>query len=238
MDSTTPSPPATDPDILPTRDGYDRWAAIYDGEDNPLIQLEERYLPGVLGELRGLRVVDLGCGTGRHAVAAAAAGADVTAVDFSAAMLDRARAKSGAAGVRFVAHDLTRALPFDDGSFDVVLCCLVIEHIADLAGFFREVGRVCRPGGRAVLTAMHPAMMLRGITARVTDPATGRETRPRSYPNQTADYVMGALRAGLRLDHLGEHAVDEELAARSPRSRRYLGWPLLLTVRVVPEGAP
>jgi ubiquinone/menaquinone biosynthesis C-methylase UbiE len=231
MTDDAPRAPAP-PEILPTREGYDRWAEIYDGEDNPLIRLEERFLPDVLGELRGLDVVDLGCGTGRHAVAAAAAGARVTAVDFADAMLARARAKRGADAVRFVVHDLTRPLPFADGAFDVALSCLVLEHIADLGAFFREVRRVCRPGGRAVLTAMHPAMMLRGITARFADPATGRDVRPRSYANQLSDYVMAATRAGWRFEHLGEHAVDEQLAATTPRAQRYLGWPLLVVMRL------
>ena len=208
---TSAPPDQPEPEILPTREGYDRWAAIYDDEDNPLIRLEERFLPGVLGDLRGLAVVDLGCGTGRHAVAAAAAGARVTAVDFSAAMLARARAKAGAEAVRFVVHDLQRPLPFDDGAFDVALSCLVLEHIADLDAFFREVRRICKAGGRAVLTAMHPAMMLRGITARFADPATVRDVRPRSYANQLSDYVM---------------------AATTPRAQRYLGWPLLVVMRL------
>ncbi len=220
------------PEILSTRDGYDRWAEIYDDEDNPLIRLEERFLPPALGDVGGLDFVDLGCGTGRHSLAAAAAGARVTAVDFSDAMLARARAKPGAEAVRFVVHDLTRPLPFADAAFDVVLSCLVLEHIADLDGFFREVRRLLRAGGRAVLTAMHPAMMLRGITARFHDPETGRDVRPRSYPNQLSDFVMAATRAGLRFTHLGEHAVDEELVARSPRSERYLGWPLLVVMRL------
>jgi len=59
---------------LSTREGYDRWSEIYDEEDNPLIVLEERYLPDLLGDVRGLDLVDLGCGTGRHAVRIAAAG--------------------------------------------------------------------------------------------------------------------------------------------------------------------
>jgi malonyl-CoA O-methyltransferase len=230
---TPDAPPAPEgPEILPTRDGYDRWAEIYDDEDNPLIRLEERFLPGVLGPVSGLDLVDLGCGTGRHALAAAAAGARVTAMDFSEAMLARARAKPGAEALRLVVHDLAGGLPFDDAAFDVVLCCLVLEHIVDLDAFFREVRRIGRPGGRAVLTAMHPAMMLRGITARFHDPATGRDVRPRSYDNQISDYVMAAMRAGLRLEHLAEHAVDDELVAVSPRSQRYLGWPLLLVMRL------
>src|SRR5262249_41475340 len=179
-------------DQVPTCAGYERWAAIYDDEDNPLIALEEDHLPSILGDVAGLAVADIGCGTGRHAVRLARAGARVTAVDFSEAMLQRARAKPGTEAVAFVCHDLAETLPLDAGTFDRVLCCLVLDHIADLDRFFRELKRICRPGGQVVGSVMHPAMMLRGIRARFTDPATGRDTRPQSYPHQLSDYVMSA----------------------------------------------
>ena len=220
-------------DILPTQDGYDRWAQIYDDEDNPLILLEEPHVAALLGDVAGLTIADIGCGTGRNAVRLATAGAAVTAVDYSQAMLQRARAKPGANRVRFAQHDLCARLPFADAAFDRVLCCLVIDHISDLESFFRELKRICRVNGFIVASVMHPAMMLRGVQARFKDPATGRETRPLSYPHQISDYVMAVTRAGLMFDHLSEHAVDEALAARSARGTKYLGWPLLLVMRLV-----
>ncbi|UCG31765.1 MAG: class I SAM-dependent methyltransferase [Phycisphaerales bacterium] len=217
--------------MLSARAGYDRWAGIYDDEDNPLIMLEERYLPDQLGHVDGLRVADIGCGTGRHALRLAASGAKVTAVDFSEGMLAKARRKPHAQSVRFVRHDITAPLPFESASFDRVLCCLVLEHIPDLSPFFAELKRICSPDGFMLLSAMHPAMMLLGITARFTDPATGRETRPQSYPHQIADFIMAATRARLHLDHLSEHAIDQALAAASPRAAKYVDWPLLLLMR-------
>jgi hypothetical protein len=71
-------------------------------------------------------------------------------------------------------------------------------------------------------------MSLRGVQARFTDPASGRRIGPQSHHHEMADYVMAAVRAGLLLEHLSEHAVDAATARRSPRSKRYLGWPLLL----------
>jgi ubiquinone/menaquinone biosynthesis C-methylase UbiE len=220
-------------DHLPTRDGYDRWAEIYDNEDNPLIVLEEPRVRALLGDVRGLAVADIGCGTGRHALRLAAAGAVVTAVDFSGQMLARAREKPGASAVRFIQHDLGRPLPLDDAAFDRVVCGLVLDHIADLAGLFGEMRRICRPAGFIVISVMHPAMMLRGIQARFTDPATGRETRPASCPNQISDYVTAVVRAGLHIDHISEHAVDAKLAAGSERARKHLGWPMLLLMRLM-----
>jgi malonyl-CoA O-methyltransferase len=212
------------------RQGYDQWASSYDDEGNPLLALEEPEADEALGDVAGLDVLDAGTGTGRHAIRLAARGARVTAIDFSDKMLAKARAKDGADRVRFENHDVTRRLPYDDASFDRVLSALVLEHVADLAAFFRELGRVTRPGGRIVVTAMHPAMFLRGVSARFRDQETGEFLRPRSYVLQLSDYVKGALDADLRIVSLVERAPDDALAARVPRAAKYIGWPMLFVM--------
>src|ERR1700704_3311424 len=105
-----------EPRVLPTREGYDRWAAIYDTMGNWLLALEEPQLARALGDVAGLDVLDVGTGTGRHAIRLAAAGAPMTAVDFADEMLAKAREKPGAPGVRFMVHDVTTPLPFADRS--------------------------------------------------------------------------------------------------------------------------
>lgn len=222
--------------LVSTRAGYDRWSLIYDDEDNPLISLEERELGPLLGDVRGLSIVDVGCGTGRQALRLAAAGATVTGLDFSTGMLARARAKAGAAEVLFIEHDLTRSFPLDADTFDRVLCCLVLDHVFELEALFGEMARVCKPDGFVVASVMHPAMMLQGIQARFTDPESGRVVRPESAPNEISDYVMATTRAELRIVQMSEHAVDEELVERSPRARKHLGWPLLLLLKLSPTG--
>ncbi len=225
---------ATPIDLRSTKDGYDLWAAIYDEDGNPLIAIEEPLIDRLLGDVRGLAVADIGCGTGRHAIRLASAGAAVHALDFSAPMLERARTKAQGLNINFLAHDLAEPLPFANESFDRVVCGLVVDHIADLVGLFREMRRVCRASGFVVVSVMHPAMMLRGVQARFHDPVSGREIRPASCPHQLSDYVTAAVRAGFTLDHLSEHTVDEALAKRLERARRYLGWPLLFVMRLVP----
>jgi malonyl-CoA O-methyltransferase len=228
----TPDPAGME--IVPTRAGYDRWAELYDGEDNPLVLLEERYIGSLVGDIAGLALADIGCGTGRHALRWAASGARVTAVDFSEAMLRHARAKAGADAVTFVHHDLAERLPLKSAAFDRVCCCLVLDHIAELNGFFRELRRLCRPGGCVIISVMHPAMSLRGVQARFIDPGTGRRISLASHPHQMSDYLMAAVRAGLHLEHVSEHAADAALAARSPRARKYLVCPMLLMMKLVP----
>jgi malonyl-CoA O-methyltransferase len=219
-------------EIVPTDVGYNRWAEVYDSEDNPLVLLEETHTAPLIGNVTGLQVADIGCGTGRHAIRLATQGAKVTALDFSQGMLERARTKPGANNVMFIRHDLAQRFPMKNDSFDRVLCCLVLDHIADLKGIFSELARICKPGGFVVISVMHPAMMLRGVQARFIEPATGRRIYPQSHSNEISDYVMAALHAGLQLEHLSEHAVDSKLAAASPRAAKYLGWPLLLLMRL------
>ena len=218
-----------------TRDGYDRWATTYDDEANPLLALEEPEADRALGDVAGLELLDVGTGTGRHALRLAARGAHVTAIDFSENMLAKARAKKGADRVRFENHDVTQRLPYPDASFDRVLSALVLEHVPDVAAFLRELGRVTRPDGRIVVTAMHPAMFLRGVSARFRDEGTGEFLRPRSYVMQLSDYVMGARDAGLEVVSLAERAPDDALAARVPRAAKYLGWPMLFVMTLTPR---
>lgn len=218
-------------DVVGTRTGYDRWAEVYDDEDNPLVLLEERHIGGLIGEVSGLKVADIGCGTGRHTLRLAAAGADVTAVDFSEAMLNRARAKPGAGSVNFVCHDLTQRLPLESAAFDRAFCFLVLDHIPDPIKFFAELRRICCPQGFVMVSVMHPAMSLRGAHARFIDPTSGRRISPESHSHQMSDYLTAAVRAGLRLEHVSEHPADAALAARSPRAERYVGWPMLLLMR-------
>lgn len=230
------TPEAADLVILPTQAGYDRWAEFYDGEDNPLVLLEEKRLPPLAGEVAGLTVADIGCGTGRHALRLAAAGARVSAVDFSEAMLQRARSKPGAEAITFVRHDLAKPIPLESAAFDRVFCCLVLDHIAELDNFFGELQRLCRPTGCVIISVMHPAMSLRGVQARFIDPASGRRISLASHAHQMSDYLMAAVRAGLALEHSGEYAADAALAAQSPRAGKYLGWPMLLLLKLVPRG--
>ena len=184
----------------------------------------------MIGDVAGLEVLDLGCGTGRHSLWLAARGASVTAVDFSGGMLAEARRKPGSDAVRFLVHDLHEPLPFAPASFDRVVSGLVLEHLDDMGGFFREARRVLKLDGLTFLSTMHPAMFLRGSQAQFTDPESGERIRPGSRPHQLSDFVMAALRAGFAILDLREDAPDGTLAVQFPRAEKYVGWPMLVTM--------
>jgi ubiquinone/menaquinone biosynthesis C-methylase UbiE len=216
--------------LTAVQSGYDRWAAVYDHDGNPLLGLETPAVQAAVGDVRGLNILDLGCGTGRHSLWLAAAGATVTAVDFSEGMLAEARRKLGAEEIEFIRHDLHQPLSFTDGQFDLVVSGLVLEHLRELDGFFAEAHRVLQSGGRAVVSAMHPAMFLQGSQARFTDPATGEVVMPGSLPHSVGAFVMAAVRAGFRLTNIEELAPDTEFAVQYPRAAKYIGWPMLVVL--------
>ena len=97
----------------------------------------------------GMRVLEVGCGTGEFTRRVAPVGARLVALDLSSDLLARARAKAEAVA-QFVRGD-AQALPFADGTFDVVYGCSILHHL-DVDVALREIRRVLRPGGRLVFS--------------------------------------------------------------------------------------
>jgi cytosine/adenosine deaminase-related metal-dependent hydrolase/ubiquinone/menaquinone biosynthesis C-methylase UbiE len=138
-----------------TRSLFDRWAAVYDTDHNPLLQLEERLIPRFLPEINGLNILDVGCGTGRwlrrfEALAPAA----LTGTDSAPAMLTRAREKLPPT-TTLIQSD-SAVLPLTDGSQQLILSSFVVSYIDDLSCFAAECLRVLIDGGFVLLTDMHP----------------------------------------------------------------------------------
>ncbi|MFA6244799.1 MAG: class I SAM-dependent methyltransferase, partial [Candidatus Hydrogenedentales bacterium] len=94
------------------------------------------------------RCLEIGCGTGYFTRLVAGTGAAITAVDISGDLLSEARRKSSASNVRYEVADV-HALPYGDGSFDVIFGSSVLHHL-DIQPALRECLRVLMPGGRMV----------------------------------------------------------------------------------------
>jgi ubiquinone/menaquinone biosynthesis C-methylase UbiE len=109
--------------------------------------LLDHHLPGEGG---GLRLLDVGCGTGHQLAELRQRGYEVAGVDGSQDMLEHARVLNPGAELRQA--DVER-LPFPDASFDVVLCIEVLRYLPDVSGCIREMARVLRPGGVCLATA-------------------------------------------------------------------------------------
>ncbi|MGH3431839.1 MAG: class I SAM-dependent methyltransferase [Thermocrispum sp.] len=113
---------------------------------------------GLLGDVRGKDVLEVGCGSAMCARWLAATGTRAVGVDLSAGMLRHAREAGGRTGLspHLVQADAGR-LPFRAGSFDVACSAFgAVPFVADVGGVFAEVARVLRPGGRWVFAVTHP----------------------------------------------------------------------------------
>ena len=208
---------------LPVQDGYTLWADFYDTDGNPLIALEGPALVGWFGDLAGRLALDLGCGTGRHTRALVEAGASVVAADLTPAMLRRARDGFEGPGVAWLRIALPGPLPFAGATFALAVLGLVAEHVADLDATLAEVARVLEPGGRCLLSALHPDRTAEGQTARFIDPATGLRRPIRTVHRTVGAYLACAARAGLRLVEERTLVMPEELAQALPRAAPYVG---------------
>ncbi len=141
---------------------FDRIAPVYDAMNRVFTMgLDGRWrrLAAAAAVQPGDRVLDAACGTGDLALADHEAGGDVTGLDFSEPMLERARRKSDS--IEWIRGDVL-ALPFADATFDSATIGFGIRNVDDLDAGLRELARVVRPGGRlAVLEITRPSGVLR-----------------------------------------------------------------------------
>lgn len=119
----------------------------------PVAELAADLIP----EPDGKKVLDLGAGTGNFSISAADRGADVTALDISPELIEKGTARTNAAGydVRWIEGD-AEELPFEEDSFDGVGSIFGAIFAPRHAIVTAEMCRVCKPGGRIVMTAWTP----------------------------------------------------------------------------------
>ncbi len=129
---------------------YDSWYETAAGRIVDRIEKEAIY--SLLQPRAGMKVLDVGCGTGNYTLDLAGKGLEVTGIDISKPMLERARAKAARRGltVRFVEADALD-LPFRDGIFDAVVSVTALEFVPDMPAALREAFRVLKTGGRLVV---------------------------------------------------------------------------------------
>lgn len=176
---------------------------------------------GLLGDVDGARVLELGCGAASCARWLAKRGADVVGLDISAGMLRHATAGSAESGVDVpLVQASADALPFPDDTFDIVCSAFgAVPFVADVGTVIAEVARVLRPSGRWVFAVTHPMRWIfpddpgpMGLTASqpyfdrtpyVEVDDDGRATYVEHH-RTLGDYVRAINAAGLRLVDLIE----------------------------------
>jgi ubiquinone/menaquinone biosynthesis C-methylase UbiE len=184
------------------RTDYDSWhervfSADQEHEDasSPWYELVREQI----GNVTGLRILEVACGRGGFVKELSRNGAHVTGCDFSHAALrvgqEKLRTLGNGTSAALIQGD-AQALPFADESFDLVVSCETIEHVPDVRKALREMWRVARPGAKLFLTTPNYAnlMGLYDLYARVRHPGR-RDDQPfdrRQWFPQIRGYVRGA----------------------------------------------
>lgn len=145
---------------------YNDWAETYDRVPNRTRDLAAEALRQIKLDLEGRKVVEVGCGTGRNTTWLVEHAAELVGIDFSEAMLARARTRVNDRRVRFVQHDVSAEWPLADSSADVVVAMLILEHVEHLERVFVEAARVLNSGGQFLLCELHPIRQLAGGQAQ------------------------------------------------------------------------
>lgn len=220
IDGQAPGPLAG-PRSASVEEGYERWAASYDQNPNPLLALEERCLLPLLPSIAGKRVLDLACGTGRWLQKLLALAPEFgLGIDLSRAMLAMAREKAPIAG-RLARADC-RAVPFRTAAFDLAICSFALGHMGNLCELATEWSRVLREPADLYISELHPSAYTAGWRTGFRDGqgAMQIETTPRSK-KEIATVFSGA---GFAFSHALECFIGEPerpLFARAGRQQSF-----------------
>jgi ubiquinone/menaquinone biosynthesis C-methylase UbiE len=152
------------PELKDPEPAYDLWSADYDQQaGNLVLALDEAVFGDLIKsmDLGSARVVDVGCGTGRHWKTILDKNPlQVTGYDVSEGMLSRLQAKfPGANTLHLSGHALSETT---DNSTDLIISTLALAHMDHLADVLREWSRILKPGGEILLTDYHPVALERG----------------------------------------------------------------------------
>jgi ubiquinone/menaquinone biosynthesis C-methylase UbiE len=217
---------------MSVQEGYAAWATSYDQERNGLIFLEGRQVDRLLARISFKQVLDVGAGTGRHALKLARKGAKVTAVDQSPQMLAVARqiAQNEGLSIDFRLFSLGSSLPFETHQFDLVICALVLCHVPNIVHAIEEFARVLQSGGHLLITDFHPVHSNYGWETSFV--RAGVKYQLPTVAHTKNDYLEAITNSGLTIIDVVENVFRElpQGYAQEQIMREHADTPLCLSI--------
>jgi malonyl-CoA O-methyltransferase len=199
------------------RAAYTHWATTYDTDRNLTRDLDQSVTRATLESRHFGTILELGCGTGKNTALLRDISDRVCALDFSDGMIRQAQLKLAEApggNVLFAVTDFRQPWPCADHSVDLIVCNLVLEHIADLGMIFAEARRVLVTGGQFFLCELHPFKQYQGKKA--TFERGDQQIQIDAFVHHLSDFLDAAAAAGFQLERLQEwwHEADPPTAPR------------------------
>jgi SAM-dependent methyltransferase len=206
------------------RSGYAEWVGTYEQtvEDAMDLALLDQLATPQWASAR--TAADLGCGTGRTGAWLRAHGiAAIDGVDLTTEMLAVARER----GVyrRLVEGDVA-ATGLEASAYDLVIACLVDEHLQDLRPFYREAWRLAKNEARFVVVGFHPHFIMALGMPTHFDSASGEPVAIETHIHLLSEHVTAALDTGWTLVEMTERVIDDEWVGLKPHWERYRGNPI------------
>ena len=206
------------------RTGYGEWVATYEQTVQDAMDID---LLDTLTEVSWTEVgtaADLGCGTGRtgtwmreHGVAI------MDGVDLTPEMLEVARGRD--VYRRLVEADVS-ATGLGSEGYDLVMTCLVDEHLATIEPLYVEASRLARRGGAFVLVGFHPHFIMATGMPTHFDSASGEPLAIDTHVHLLSEHVSAGLAAGWTLVEMRERVIDDAWLALKPKWEQLRGQPV------------
>lgn len=199
---------------VPARTGYGEWAATY--EQAVPSQLDIRVLESLssVNWSAARECLDLACGTGRTAEWLKARGVTtIDGIDLTPEMLERARTK---ALYRSLFLGSVEDTGISHARYDLIVMCLVDEHLAALDPVYQEACRLSNPDAQFVVVGMHPFFFMTGMPTHFKD-TEGNPKAIETHIHLFSDHSRAAFKAGWTLAEAYEGVIDEEWIRAKPK---------------------
>ena len=192
---------------MKTKEGYKKWAKIYDTNDNKTRDLEKKVAQTTLKQ-HYPHIIELGCGTGKNTEWLLHQTENLLAVDFSEPMLDIAKQKIQSDKVTFKTADITQTWGFVEKPANLITCSLILEHIEALAPVFKQIHQNLLPQGQFYLCEYHPFKQYMGNRANFEMGSIIIELE--RYIHHVSEYLHVAQNQGFKCLSLQEHFDDND----------------------------
>jgi len=188
---------------MDVKQAYDIWADQYDTNDNKTRDLEAIALRTTLPDIHFDKCLEVGCGTGKNTHYLLTKAKQVSAVDLSEEMLDKARQKISADHVQFIQADILTEWTFATPPYDLVTFSLVLEHIENLYDIFKNVSTITSPNALVYVGELHPFKQYEGTKARF-DTEEGQHIVT-CFKHNISDFTLAAKQSGFEIVDVSEY---------------------------------
>jgi ubiquinone/menaquinone biosynthesis C-methylase UbiE len=190
------------------KDAYQEWSNQYDSNVNKTRDLEAIALRSILSTIDFNKVLEFGCGTGKNTVWIERKAKQITAVDFSEAMISKAEEKIKSPNTKFIIADINKPWDFTNEKYDLITYSLVLEHIQDLDAVFSKCNNVTNDKAFIYIGELHPFKQYTGSKARYVT-ASGEQIVT-CFTHHISEFIQAAKKYHFEIRLLEEWFDDND----------------------------